>query len=106
MKEHGYASNMVLPHGIYLINIANPDKFVQPYFTHCCDDATFFFSSEKREKSYECLLDDLKRCEELGLELYNFQYAPIFSFFQKTILTLCFSIITEKSRLYSWCCDD
>jgi AP endonuclease 1 len=29
MKQHGYASNMVLPHGIYLINLGNPDKFVQ-----------------------------------------------------------------------------
>ena len=29
---------------------------------------------EKREKSYVCFLDDLKRCEELGLQLYNFQY--------------------------------
>ncbi|KAF8625746.1 hypothetical protein AX17_006772 [Amanita inopinata Kibby_2008] len=29
-------------------------------------------SSAKREKSYECFIDDLKRCEQLGLELYNF----------------------------------
>ena len=28
---------------------------------------------EKREKSFECFLDELKRCEQLGLELYNFQ---------------------------------
>ncbi|KAF8801692.1 AP endonuclease [Phlegmacium glaucopus] len=53
MKQYGYANNMVLPHGNYLINLGNPD-------------------SDKREKSYECFLDDLKRCEELGLELYNF----------------------------------
>ncbi|KAF8343616.1 xylose isomerase-like protein [Amanita rubescens] len=26
----------------------------------------------KREKSYECFIDDLKRREQLGLELYNF----------------------------------
>ena len=30
MKQHGYASHMVLPHGNYLINLGNPDKFVQP----------------------------------------------------------------------------
>jgi AP endonuclease-1 len=28
---------------------------------------------EKREKSYVCFVDDLKRCQALGLELYNFQ---------------------------------
>jgi len=53
MTQYGYASNMVLPHGNYLINLGNPD-------------------SDKRGRSYECFLDDLKRCEELGLELYNF----------------------------------
>ena len=29
--------------------------------------------SEKRQKSYSCFLDELKRCEQLGLLLYNFQ---------------------------------
>ncbi|KIK68947.1 hypothetical protein GYMLUDRAFT_627566 [Collybiopsis luxurians FD-317 M1] len=53
MNEFGYSPRHVLPHGSYLINLGNPDF-------------------EKREKSYECFLDDLKRCEELGLELYNF----------------------------------
>lgn len=32
--------------------------------------------SDKRKKSYDCFLDDLKRCEQLGLTLYNFQYDP------------------------------
>uniref|UniRef100_A0A8H7Y1Y7 Apurinic-apyrimidinic endonuclease 1 n=1 Tax=Psilocybe cubensis TaxID=181762 RepID=A0A8H7Y1Y7_PSICU len=53
MKELGYESRMVLPHGSYLINLGNPD-------------------AAKREKSFACFLDDLKRCEALGLELYNF----------------------------------
>ncbi|KAF8176776.1 xylose isomerase-like protein, partial [Pholiota molesta] len=53
MEEHGYTSKMVLPHGSYLINLGNPD-------------------AEKREKSYVCFVDDLKRCQALGLELYNF----------------------------------
>ncbi|KAH7921053.1 AP endonuclease [Leucogyrophana mollusca] len=53
MKEFGYSPAHVLPHGSYLINLGNPD-------------------GEKREKSYECFLDDLQRCELLGLELYNF----------------------------------
>ena len=50
-----------------------------------------FFYSKKRENSYKCFLDDLKRCEELGLELYNFQYASNFFFYSDFFL-----IITEK----------
>lgn len=53
MTKYGYNPRHVLPHGSYLINLGNPDP-------------------EKRKKSYDCFLDDLKRCEQLGLELYNF----------------------------------
>ncbi|CAI4588013.1 BAQ_1a_G0032130.mRNA.1.CDS.1 [Saccharomyces cerevisiae] len=42
----------VLPHGQYFINLANPDR-------------------EKAEKSYESFMDDLNRCEQLGIGLYN-----------------------------------
>ncbi|RPD67489.1 AP endonuclease [Lentinus tigrinus ALCF2SS1-7] len=52
MKDFGYSPSHVLPHGSYLVNLGNPDSL-------------------KREKSYQCFLDDLKRCEQLGLELYN-----------------------------------
>ncbi|KAI0329667.1 AP endonuclease [Cubamyces sp. BRFM 1775] len=53
MKAFGYSPSHVLPHGSYLVNLGNPD-------------------SDKREKSFACFLDDLKRCEQLGLHLYNF----------------------------------
>lgn len=53
MATFGYDYGHILPHGSYLVNIGNPDK-------------------EKREKSYECFLDDLQRCEQLGIGLYNF----------------------------------
>ncbi|KAG6877383.1 hypothetical protein C0993_007903 [Termitomyces sp. T159_Od127] len=53
MVEYGYSSSVILPHGSYLINLGNVDP-------------------EKREKSYQCFVDDLKRCEQLGLTLYNF----------------------------------
>lgn len=43
----------VLPHGSYFINLANPDP-------------------EKAEKAYEAFIDDLYRCEQLGIGLYNF----------------------------------
>jgi AP endonuclease-1 len=45
----------ILPHGSYLVNLANPD-------------------GEKRAKAYDCFLDELKRCEQLGIRLHNFQY--------------------------------
>ncbi|KZV84152.1 hypothetical protein EXIGLDRAFT_776848 [Exidia glandulosa HHB12029] len=43
----------ILPHGSYLLNLGNP-------------------SEAKRQQSYDCFLDDLKRAEQLGLQLYNF----------------------------------
>ncbi|KAI9189555.1 DNA-(apurinic or apyrimidinic site) lyase [Blastocladiella emersonii ATCC 22665] len=53
-EKHGYdpAASMI-PHGSYLCNLGNPD-------------------AEKREKSYQFVLDELKRCEALGIKLYNF----------------------------------
>ncbi|KAG6329483.1 hypothetical protein ID866_9606 [Astraeus odoratus] len=53
MNEFGYSPSHVLVHGSYLVNLGNPDD-------------------ERREKSYQCFLDEIRRCEQLGLELYNF----------------------------------
>ncbi|KAI0074196.1 AP endonuclease [Panus rudis PR-1116 ss-1] len=53
LKEYDYSPEHIVPHGSYLVNLGNPDV-------------------EKRNKSYECFLDDLQRCEQLGLRLYNF----------------------------------
>jgi AP endonuclease-1 len=53
-KTHGYdPRTQILPHGSYLINLAQPDP-------------------EKAKKAYDCFLDDLKRCEVLGIGMYNF----------------------------------
>lgn len=53
-KELGYNPlTDVLPHGQYFINLANPEH-------------------EKAEKSYASFIDDLRRCEQLGVGLYNF----------------------------------
>ncbi|ODQ68520.1 major apurinic/apyrimidinic endonuclease [Nadsonia fulvescens var. elongata DSM 6958] len=53
-STHNYNSRTdVLPHGSYLINLANPNK-------------------EARTKSLNAFIDDLKRCELLGVGLYNF----------------------------------
>ncbi|RKP04651.1 endonuclease 4, partial [Thamnocephalis sphaerospora] len=43
----------VLPHGSYLVNLGNPD-------------------AEKRQRFYSLFLSELKRCEKLGISLYNF----------------------------------
>lgn len=52
--EHKYdATKHILPHGSYLVNLAQADP-------------------EKAEQAYSCFLDDLKRCDALGIELYNF----------------------------------
>ncbi|KIP11588.1 hypothetical protein PHLGIDRAFT_27828 [Phlebiopsis gigantea 11061_1 CR5-6] len=53
LKTFEYDVKHILPHGNYLVNLGNPDP-------------------EKREKSYQCFLDELKRCEQLGLTFYNF----------------------------------
>ncbi|BFZ53119.1 DNA-(apurinic or apyrimidinic site) lyase [Savitreella phatthalungensis] len=54
MVEFKYdGKTQVLPHGSYLINLANDD-------------------GEKRQQAYDCFLDDLKRCERLGITRYNF----------------------------------
>ena len=52
--EHAYDSTRhVVPHGSYLVNLAQ------------ADDA-------KAEQAYASFVDDLKRCDELGIRLYNF----------------------------------
>ncbi|KAI9926914.1 hypothetical protein ASPWEDRAFT_121238 [Aspergillus wentii DTO 134E9] len=47
------AAKHVLPHGSYLVNLAQEDK-------------------SKAKQAYDSFLDDLKRCEALGIQLYNF----------------------------------
>ncbi|KAK6340529.1 hypothetical protein TWF696_008855 [Orbilia brochopaga] len=53
-KEMGYDSRKhMLPHGSYLVNLAQPDK-------------------EKAAKAYAGFVDDLKRAEALDIGLFNF----------------------------------
>lgn len=53
-REQAYdASKYILPHGSYLVNLAQGDK-------------------AKAKQAYDSFLDDLRRCEELGISLYNF----------------------------------
>ncbi|XP_065308889.2 probable endonuclease 4 isoform X2 [Dermacentor albipictus] len=52
-REHNFAPHQILPHGSYLLNCGSPDPVVL-------------------EKSRATLVDELKRCEMLGLVYYNF----------------------------------
>ncbi|KAG6065667.1 hypothetical protein E4U32_007100 [Claviceps aff. humidiphila group G2b] len=53
-KTHSYsASEHALPHGSYLVNLAQADE-------------------TKAAQAYTSFVDDLQRCEALGIRLYNF----------------------------------
>lgn len=52
-KEFGYTAAQILPHDSYLINLGNPDE-------------------DALEKSRIAFLDEMQRCEQLGLTLLNF----------------------------------
>ncbi|KYK54504.1 apurinic endonuclease [Drechmeria coniospora] len=53
-EQHGYnAAQHVLPHGSYLVNLAQSDEI-------------------KASQAYKSFIDDLHRCELLGIKLYNF----------------------------------
>ncbi|MCK9398852.1 MAG: deoxyribonuclease IV [Bacteroidales bacterium] len=52
-KKYGYLPEYILPHDGYLINPGSPDK-------------------EMLEKSRVALLDEMQRCEQLGLTMLNF----------------------------------
>lgn len=52
--EHKYnASDHVLPHGSYLVNLAHE-------------------AEDRASRAYNHFVDDLKRCEALGIKMYNF----------------------------------
>lgn len=52
-KELGFSPRHILPHDSYLINLGHPEN-------------------AGIEKSREAFLDEMQRCEQLGLELLNF----------------------------------
>lgn len=52
-EEFGFISDAILPHDSYLINLGHPEQ-------------------EGLEKSRAAFLDEMQRCEQLGLKLLNF----------------------------------
>ncbi len=53
MEEYGYTAKQVLPHDSYLINLGHPEK-------------------EGLEKSRDAFVDEMQRCQQLGLARLNF----------------------------------
>ncbi|XP_022316467.1 uncharacterized protein LOC111120090 [Crassostrea virginica] len=51
--EYGFHPDMIIPHGSYLMNCGSPD-------------------SESLRKSRDLLLEELQRCEKMGLTRFNF----------------------------------
>ncbi|MBQ8450423.1 MAG: deoxyribonuclease IV [Bacteroidaceae bacterium] len=51
--DGGFDARYILPHDSYLINLGNPDE-------------------EAQQKSRAAFIDEMKRCEQLGLKLLNF----------------------------------
>lgn len=52
-EEYGYSANYILPHSSYLINLGNPN-----------DEAV--------KKSRQAFIDEIQRCEQLGINRLNF----------------------------------
>lgn len=74
---YGYKSKQILPHDSYLINLGHPDL-------------------EQLQKSREAFLDEMQRCEQLGLTLLNFHPG---SHLNAISVDACLSRIAESINL-------
>ncbi|GEA50612.1 putative endonuclease 4 [Vibrio inusitatus NBRC 102082] len=73
----GFTSEQILPHDSYLINLGAPEE-------------------EKLEKSRAAFIDEMERCEQLGLTLLNFHPG---SHLKKISETECLARIAESINL-------
>ncbi|PYH45113.1 DNA-(apurinic or apyrimidinic site) lyase APN1 [Aspergillus saccharolyticus JOP 1030-1] len=79
-EEHKYdAAKHILPHGSYLVNLAQEDK-------------------AKAKQAYDSFLDDLRRCEALGIQLYNFHPGSANSTPHASAITRLASALTSALR--------
>jgi deoxyribonuclease-4 len=74
LEESGILPKHVLPHDSYLINLGHPEV-------------------EKRQKSYDAFVDEVQRCELLGLDRLNFHPG---SFLKKISEETCLDFIAEN----------
>ena len=77
LDDSGILAKHVLPHDSYLINLGHPEV-------------------EKLEKSREAFVDELQRCEQLGLDRLNFHPG---SHLKQISEDECLSIISESINL-------
>ena len=76
-EELGYSPDHILPHGSYLINLGHPE-------------------AEALEKSRAAFLDEMSRCEQLGLNRYNFHPG---SHLNKMDIDVCLDRIAESINI-------
>ena len=73
----GFSPDSIIPHDSYLINLGHPEK-------------------AKLKKSQDAFLDEMQRCEQLGITLLNFHPG---SHLKKISETECLAIIAESINL-------
>jgi len=76
-EEHGFGPGQILPHDSYLINLGHPEK-------------------EGLEKSRTAFLDEMQRCEQLGIDRLNFHPG---SHLNKISEEQCMQIIAESINI-------
>lgn len=73
----GYTASQILPHDSYLINLGSPD-------------------AEKLQKSRDLFLDEMRRCEQLGLTMLNFHPG---SHLNAIEIDACLDLIAESINM-------
>ncbi|MCC5942094.1 MAG: deoxyribonuclease IV [Balneolaceae bacterium] len=73
-EKYGFSSDSIIPHDSYLINLGHPE-------------------APKLQKSRDAFLDEMQRCEQLGIKLLNFHPG---SHLKKISEKECLSIIAES----------
>lgn len=76
-EEFGFLPEMILPHDSYLINLGHPE-------------------TEGLQKSREAFLDEMQRCEQLGLKQLNFHPG---SHLNKINVSQCLTNIAESINI-------
>ena len=76
-EEYGYTAAQILPHDSYLINLGSPD-------------------AESLEKSRKSFIEEMHRCEQLGLDRLNFHPG---SHLKKTSEEDCLKTIAESINI-------
>lgn len=76
-KKYGFAADQILPHDSYLINLGHPE-------------------SEPLEKSREAFIEEMHRCEQLGLNRLNFHPG---SHLKKVSEQECLNTIAESINI-------